>query len=307
MSLLHRIINHPYGRVLLEGGIVLCATYGTWSITQWLLTLLAANGLNNPFFPSLTLTLAQCIIPFVALSFCCRRLEGRSLASIGLRCKHIPRDVGRGMLVSAGIMSLTVLLLACLGMYQPISLCAPTAIVALITSIIASVSAPINEEIFFRGTLFRHLEQYTGSWLALLTSGLIFGLGHSWRPYATWHSSLFLAVDVGFLCAGLYILTRSLWVSMGMHFAWNVCEELIYGLPNSGGAPHVSLLHAIVRGPAWLTGGNFGPEASVIPFVICLLLNGIIFVLVAKKQTAIRWKGIGSKVAPATLLPTNTL
>lgn len=306
MSLVRRIINHPYGRVLLEGGIVLCATYGTWSITQWLLALLAADGLNNPFFPGLTLTLVQCTIPFVALDFCCRHLEGRSLASIGLRFKHIPRDVGRGMLVSAGIMSLTVLLLTCLGMYKPLSFCSPAAIVALITGLIASVSAPINEEIFFRGTLFRHLEQYAGSWLALLTSGLIFGLGHSWRPYATWHSSLFLAVDVGFLCAGLYMLTHSLWVSMGLHFAWNVCEELIYGLPNSGGAPRVSLLHAIVQGPAWLTGGKFGPEASVIPFVLCLLLNAIVFGLVTKKQTAIRWRPL-SKATPATGLPTNSL
>jgi len=299
MSLIRRIINHPYGRVLLEGAILLCATYGTWSITQWLLALLAADGLNNPLFPGLALSLAQCALPFVALYFCCRHLEGRSLADIGVRFKHMPRDVGRGMLVSTGIMSVTVLLLARIGAYQLISFCSPADIVALITGIIASVSAPINEEIFFRGTLFRHLEQYAGSWLALLTSGLIFGFGHSWRPYATWHSSLFLAIDVGFLCAGLYMLTRSLWVPMGMHFAWNVCEELIYGLPNSGGAPRVSLLHAVVQGPAWLTGGNFGPEASIITFVICLLLNAVVFVLITKKQTAMRWKKI-NKAAPAT-------
>ncbi|GHO97064.1 hypothetical protein KSF_071120 [Reticulibacter mediterranei] len=296
MSLVRRLINHPYGRVLLAGGILLCATYGSWSITQWLLAQLAADGLNNPLFPGLALSLAQCALPFVALNFCCRHLEGRSLADIGVRLKHIPRDMGLGMLVSAGIMSLTVLLLARISAYQPVGFCSPADSVALITGIIASVSAPINEEIFFRGTLFRHLEQYTGSWLALLTSGLIFGFGHSWRPYATWHSSLFLAIDVGFLCAGLYMLTRSLWVPMGMHFAWNVCEELIYGLPNSGSAPSVSLLHAVVQGPAWLTGGSFGPEASIIPFAICLLLNVIVFVLVTKKQAAIRLKKIGKAV-----------
>jgi membrane protease YdiL (CAAX protease family) len=299
MSLIRRIINHPYGRVLLESGILLCATYGTWGLTQWFLALLAADGLNNPLFPGLALSLAQCALPFVALYFCCRYLERRSLADIGVRLKHMPRDAGWGMLVSAGVMSLTVLLLARIGAYQFVGFCSPADSAALITSIIASISAPINEEIFFRGTLFRHLERYAGSWPALLISGLIFGFGHSWRPYATWHSSLFLAIDVGFLCAGLYMLTRSLWVPMGMHFAWNVCEELIYGLPNSGGASSVSLLHAVVQGPAWLTGGNFGPEASVIPFAICLLLNAIVFVLVAKKQTVIHWREIG-KVAPIT-------
>jgi membrane protease YdiL (CAAX protease family) len=296
MSLLYRITKHPYGRLLLEGSILLCATYGTWSISQWLLS---STSLGNSLLYTLVISLAQCAIPFAALSLCCWRFEHRSLASIGMKFRNVLRDTSLGILISAGIMSLAVLILWKLGAYQVIHLGPQKDVVALIVGIITAVGAPINEEIFFRGTLFRHLEQLSGSWLALLITGLLFGLIHSWRPYASWHSSFFLAVDVGFLCAGLYMLTRNLWIPMGMHFAWNVCEEFIYGLPNSGTASSVSLLHAIVQGPAWLTGGNFGPEASVLPFGICLILNSLVLVQVIRKQGVVQWTGI-AKATPAT-------
>lgn len=286
MSLLYRITRHRYGSLLLEGGILLCATYGTWLIPQWLLS---STSLGNSLLYTLVFSLAQCAIPFAALSFCCRYFEQRSLTSIGMKVRNILCDTGLGILISTGIMSLTVIILWRLGAYQVINISPRKDVAALIVGIITAVSAPINEEIFFRGTLFRHLEQLSGSWLALLVSGLLFGLLHSWRPYASWHSSFFLAVDVGFLCAGLYMLTRSLWVPMGMHFAWNVCEEFIYGLPNSGSASAVSLLHATVQGSSWLTGGKFGPEASVLPFSICLVLNGLVLALVIRKRVVVRW------------------
>jgi len=288
MFLLDRIIQHRYRCLLLEGGILLCATYGTWLIPQWLLS---NTSLGNSLLYTLILSLAQCAIPFVALHYCCRYFEQRSLASIGMKVSNILRDTSFGILISAGIMSLTVIILWWLGKYQVTDISPQKDVAALIVGIITAVSAPINEEIFFRGTLFRHLEQLSGSWLALLVSGLLFGLLHSWRPYASWHSSFFLAVDVGFLCAGLYMLTRSLWVPMGMHFAWNVCEEFIYGLPNSGSASAVSLLHATVQGSSWLTGGNFGPEASILPFGICLLVNGLVLALVMRKRIVVRWTG----------------
>jgi membrane protease YdiL (CAAX protease family) len=296
MSLLYRITKHTNGRLLLEGGILLCATYGTWSISQWLLS---TTGLGNSLLIMLVISLAQCAIPFAVLSFCCRHFEQRSLASIGLIFRNVLRDTSKGALISTGIMSLAVLILWRVGAYQVVNISPQKDVAALIIGIITSVSAPINEEIFFRGTLFRHLEQLSGSWLALLVSGLLFGLLHSWRPYASWHSSFFLAVDVGFLCAGLYMLTRSLWVPMGMHFAWNVCEEFIYGLPNSGTTSSVSLLHALVKGPAWLTGGNFGPEASVLPFGICLIVNALVLALIMRKRVAVQCSGI-AKAASAT-------
>lgn len=190
MSLLYRITRHRYGSLLLEGGILLCATYGTWLIPQWLLS---STSLGKSLLYTLMFSLAQCAIPFVALSFCCRYFEQRSLASIGMKVRNILRDTSLGILISTGIMSLTVIILWWLGIYQVINFSPQKDVAALIVGIITAVSAPINEEIFFRGTLFRHLEQLSGSWLALLVSGLLFGLLHSWRPYASWHSSFFLA------------------------------------------------------------------------------------------------------------------
>jgi hypothetical protein len=62
--------------------------------------------------------------------------------------------------------------------------------------------------------------------------------------------------------ASAYALTRSLWISIALHFAWNFTEGGIFGAAVSGGEIN-SLLVVPLRGPKYLTGGAFGPEASV--------------------------------------------
>jgi hypothetical protein len=66
----------------------------------------------------------------------------------------------------------------------------------------------------------------------------------------------------------LYLLTRRLWLSIGLHWAWNFFEGPIYGSDVSG-IQSASLLRAHIHGPFLLTGGVFGPEAGVPCLIIC--------------------------------------
>ena len=59
------------------------------------------------------------------------------------------------------------------------------------------------------------------------------------------------------------MLTRSLWLPMGLHAAWNFTQGEIFDVPVSGLSEH-GLLNAKLSGPALLSGGSFGLEASVI-------------------------------------------
>jgi hypothetical protein len=67
------------------------------------------------------------------------------------------------------------------------------------------------------------------------------------------------------------VLTGRLWVSIGFHAAWNFTQGYIYGATVSGGDFGGALSRSSPRGglPDWLTGGAFGPEASLPAVVIC--------------------------------------
>jgi membrane protease YdiL (CAAX protease family) len=55
----------------------------------------------------------------------------------------------------------------------------------------------------------------------------------------------------------LYILTRSLWLAIGTHLAWNVWQ-IFLGLPVSGTPGNDGYWTARITGGTWLTGGTFG-------------------------------------------------
>ena len=54
------------------------------------------------------------------------------------------------------------------------------------------------------------------------------------NPTATWTSTIFIAVEAGLLLGGAYMLTRSLWVAIGLHAAWNFTQGAVFGVPVSG-------------------------------------------------------------------------
>jgi hypothetical protein len=96
---------------------------------------------------------------------------------------------------------------------------------------------------------------------------LFFGFGHRSNPGATWVSSVAIAIEAGGLLAAAYVATRSLWLPIGLHWAWNLFEGPVWGSPVSGiGLP--VLANARFPGPRMLTGGDFGPEAGLPAMVL---------------------------------------
>lgn len=135
---------------------------------------------------------------------------------------------------------------------------------ALIT---AAIMPAFMEEIFFRGILFRWIEELAGSWAALAITSVFFGMVHFFNPHATWLSSLAIAIEGGLLLGGAYMLTRSLWLPIGIHAAWNFTQGEVFGVPVSGTAVH-GLLLSRLSGSALLSGSGFGLEGSIIAPII---------------------------------------
>jgi len=178
-----------------------------------------------------------------------------------LRANGALRDLSVGLGVGAGIMVVIALIAAVLNVY---SITGPGDTMDLFPEIIAmGVFPAISEEILFRGILFRWFEELGGSWFALaITSGL-FGFAHLSNPGATPLTSFFIAVEAGILLGAAYMLTRSLWLPIGLHAAWNLTQGEVLDVSVSG-VPVEGLVTAKVQGPALLSGGPFGFEGSIL-------------------------------------------
>ena len=118
----------------------------------------------------------------------------------------------------------------------------------------------------------------SGWWSPLLPWGplpprpRLFGLVHLANPHRTWISTLNTAL-VGIPFAIAYLRTRSLWMPIGMHFIWNFLLGFFLGLPVSGLTVPASVFTARVRGPVWLTGGDYGPEGGLLAMGAILLVT----------------------------------
>ncbi len=155
----------------------------------------------------------------------------------------------------------------------------------------ASLAAGVGEELVFRGALYRIFEERFGTLAALLASGAIFGLMHAWNRGATWWSTIAIALEAGILLGAVYALARSLWLPIGLHFGWNFAEGGIFSAAVSGGNTQ-GLIDAKLSGPTMLTGGVFGPEASIEAVALCLIAAIVILFLAIRRG---RWKPLGHK------------
>ena len=175
------------------------------------------------------------------------------------------RDLGLGALGAGMLFSVIVGIAALLGAYQIVGWGGLSNWVFLLFA--AGISAGFVEELIFRGILFRWIEEFGGSWAALFVTSALFGLAHIGNDNATWFSSLTIALVAGTLLGGAYMLTRSLWLAVGIHFGWNVTQGLVWDVPVSGNEVD-GLVDARLVGDPLISGGAFGLEASVIALVV---------------------------------------
>ena len=174
-------------------------------------------------------------------------------------------ELGRGALIGVALFSSTIGVLAALGLYRITGM---GSISDLVGPLAQSLAAAATEEIVFRGVIFRLSEASLGTPLALLISATVFGLIHLLNGNATLQGALCIIFEAGILLAAAFMLTRRLWFPMGMHFAWNFTQGGIFGVAVSGGAT-AGLFRGVLSGPAWLSGGAFGAEGSVVALVLC--------------------------------------
>jgi membrane protease YdiL (CAAX protease family) len=205
------------------------------------------------------------------------------------------KNLGLGLLAGFVIFSLIVGLAAATGVYRIVG---PGDTSRLVLELVGVAIIPgFMEEMLFRGILFRWIEEFGGSWTALVVTSALFGLAHIMNPNATWFSSFTIAVEAGVLLGGAYMLTRSLWFPMGLHAAWNFTQGEIFDVPVSGIDEH-GLVQAKLSGPELLSGGQFGLEASVLALLLATAIGGWIVWTAVKRGLIVQPRWVRNR-APA--------
>ena len=187
-----------------------------------------------------------------------------------LRLSGSLRPLGSGLAAGLAIFSLVVAIAAGLGIYRVTGEGDARELLAALVG--SAIFAAVSEEMLFRGVIFRWLEEFGGSWAALVVTSALFGAAHLANPNSSLIAAVGIALEAGVMLGAAYMLTRSLWLPMGIHAAWNFAQGEIFDIPVSGQPVH-GLLVARLSGPPLLTGNGFGLEASPIAIVVATLFG----------------------------------
>lgn len=204
--------------------------------------------------------------------------EGRPATELGPR--SAVAGLGAGLGIGLLMMALVMAILAGLGLYDITFLGSAPAWGAAGLA----VQAGVFEELLVRGILLRLVWRAFGPWAGFVFSAALFGIGHLANPEGSAFAALCIALEAGIMLGAFYALTGRLWVSIGVHVAWNFAQGYLFGAAVSGSDTGASIARSTARpdGPEWLTGGAFGPEASLPAVVVCTAVGVATLVLAWK-------------------------
>ncbi len=183
-----------------------------------------------------------------------------------LTAREGPREFGAGAALGLGLFTAVMLILWIARAYQPTGW---GGFRGIASGFLFALMAAVLEEILFRGLLFRLLAKIFGTWGALAITSVLFGAAHAFNRGATVWSSFAIALEAGMLLGAAYAVTQRLWMPIGLHVGWNFTEGSLFGMSVSGLSSTKGVVSGTLHGSAFLTGGAFGPEASIVAVVVC--------------------------------------
>ena len=221
--------------------------------------------------PWVIVIIAASAIPAVYIAR--RWIDGKRFASLGLEPgKRSAMDAVFGFLLSGVMAGIVFVAMATLGFVDNVHLAPVDAAAAraLAGSVLLMMLVGFWEELVFRGYILQNMAEGMGMKVAVLISCLLYGLIHAANPNAGLLSTAIIVL-FGYLRIYGYLITGQLWLSFGMHAGWNFFQATVFGYAASGHAEDWTLLTHDTAADSWLSGGAFGPEASVITVPVVVL------------------------------------
>ena len=259
--------------VLLRVGIYIALAEGITSALQWIMVTLSA-GERSLYSPRiLTISEGSSLAGVFAAGLAMSLLEGRSFGDYGLPLRGaFGKLFWQGALFGLAEISAVIGVIATFGSYHFGDLAIHGANLLRWAAFWGAffVLVGLYEEFAFRGYVQFTLAQAVSFWPAAVLLSAAFGFVHRTNQG---ESKMGLA---GIVLTGLFWCltlrrTGNLWFAVGMHASFDFGETFLYSVPDSGYIFPGHLSNATLAGPAWLTGGSAGPEASVCDFIMLLI------------------------------------
>lgn len=136
----------------------------------------------------------------------------------------------------------------------------------------ANICVGIAEELWFRSYLQQTLWKSIGFWPSATAIALIFAAEHYFFKPGENVWDVITLVSLSALMSYSMLRIGTLWFAVGFHIAFDYMQLFVIGTPNGEQVPRGRLLNVRFIGPAWLTGGVLGTEASLLMYPLIALL-----------------------------------
>jgi len=241
-----------------------------WLIVAYFLADRAAHGFTHGAVFPLVRNLFEIFLLIIGFSYMEMAWDDarEPIRAIGLGGRPgVLREFGLGTAMGWAMVVAVFLVIVLAGHFFVQLWTSPTAWRLLVLNLAIVATTALAAEIAFRGYPFQKLVQAAGSFAATLIAGAVFALLKLQDPSAT-PTAMWVSGMAAILLSIGYLRTRALWFPWGVHFAWLACTGILFGQPLAGSRQTSSVIRTYVDGPTWLTGNEYGPEASVIALIV---------------------------------------
>jgi hypothetical protein len=223
----------------------------------------------------------------------CLRVEGRSLAEVGLRPdRRFLGEIALGTLGGLVLMLTTAWLIRGLGGFHWVRT-PGTGPADLAAGAWLFLAVACYEEILFRGYAFQRAVRGLGFGGTQILFALAFAGVHWGNPGMAGATKAWATLNItlaALLLALCWRRTGSLALPIGVHLGWNWTQGNLLGFGVSGTEAPGWWTPVFHGRPEWLTGGAFGLEASA----VCAFVCGVAILGLW------RWRGISAGASTAS-------
>ena len=284
--------SHPRPFRLLQLALFVASI--TWVIAATELASRAARGIAIRFEWSDGYLLVEAIflifllvVGFVLLEFIASRNlphQPTVRQTIGLpRRPSAPIEFGTGAAIGWAIILASVFVLAVAGTLHIRFWLEIRSLWLAMLNLVTIALFALSSEIAFRGYPYRRLMEAIGTTPATILVSILFAIIATFNRDST-YLSISIAILLGVVLCAAWNRTHGLWLGWGLHFAWMASLGVLFGLPVNGFDNLSSIVQTRAVGRIWLTGGDFGPEGSLVMPV--LLMLGLIALMKASRNWA---------------------
>ena len=199
----------------------------------------------------------------LATTIMLRSIDVRPWSDVGLgRQAARPRVLVEGLILGGVTIGAACAALLAFGWLRIVPAAPGSSLGAALRISAFLLPAALTEELISRGYLLTAIRDATGARIAALVTSLLFGLAHLRNPGVTFEA-IFNVTLAGVFLAAVRLALDSLYAAWAAHAAWNWMMAVPFHLSVSGISFDVPDYRTVSTGPAWATGGAWGPEGGV--------------------------------------------